>query len=92
MKRFSWNPEKNLILKSDPARRICFEDIVTAIEAGGLLDDLEHINPRKYPGQRLLAVLVDGYVYGVPYVLDGDEVFLKTVYPSRRLTAIYLKG
>jgi len=39
--------------------------LVAAIEAGGLLDDIEHQNREKYPGQRLLVVLANGYVYAV---------------------------
>jgi hypothetical protein len=37
----SWSPEKNRELKSDVKRNICFEDIVAAIEGGGLLDEIE---------------------------------------------------
>ena len=66
MRTIGWSPEKNRELKSDTARRICFEDIVAAIEAGGLLDDIEHPNREKYPGQRVLVVLVNAYVYASP--------------------------
>jgi len=92
MKRFAWSPDKNRELKTNPHRDVCFEDIVTAIEGGGLLDDIEHMNAEKYPHQRLLVVLFNDYVYGVPYVSDDEEIFLKTVYPSRKLTALYLTG
>ncbi len=67
MRTIAWSPEKNRELKSDAKRRICFEDIVVAIEAGGLLDDVEHPNREKDPGQRLLVVLANGYAYAVPY-------------------------
>ena len=90
MKTIVWGVEKNRELKSDPKRRICFEDIVAAIESGGLLDDIEHPNRAKYPGQRVLVVLANGYVYAVPYVETPDGIFLKTAFPSRRLKAQYL--
>ena len=64
---------KNRELKSDPKRGICFEDIVAAIESGGLLDDIEHPNRAKYPGQRVLVVLANGYVYAVPYVENSGR-------------------
>ena len=92
MRTIAWSPEKNRELKSDTKRGICFEDIVAAIEAGGLLDDIEHPNREKYPGQRLLVVLANGYVYAVPYVETPDGMFWKTAFPSRRLKALYLPG
>lgn len=86
-----WSVEKNNQLKADSSRNICFEDIVAAIENGGLLADIRHPNSVKYPNQRILAVLNEGYVYAVPYVRhDDDTIFLKTVYPSRTLTRMYL--
>jgi hypothetical protein len=92
MVQFRWNEEKNLLLKQNSDRAICIEDIVAAIESGGLLDDVEHINASKYPSQRMYIVLHNNYVYSVPYVRDKDSAFLKTIYPSRKLTAMYLKG
>jgi hypothetical protein len=86
MKTIVWSVEKNRELKSDPKRGICFEDIVAAIESGGLLDDVR----AKYPGQRVLVVLANGYVYAVPYVDTPDGIFLKTAFPSQRLKAEYL--
>jgi hypothetical protein len=85
MRTIAWSPEKNRELKSDARRRICFEDIVAAIESGGLLDDIEHPNREKYPRQRMLVVLAN--VYAVPYVSTPDGIFLKTAFPSRRLKA-----
>ena len=61
-----------------------------AIESGGLLDDIEHPNRERYPGQRMLVVLVNDYVYAVPYVETPEGIFLKTAFPSRRLKAYYL--
>jgi len=88
MKPFRWNHEKNEALKID--RSISFEEIVLAIEADGLLDQLRHPNPEKYPNQSVLVVALDGYVYLVPYVEEPDYFFLKTVIPSRKATRDYL--
>lgn len=84
MKPFRWNHAKNEALKIE--RRISFEEIVLAVEADGLLDQLRHPNPEKYPSQSVLAVAFDGYVYLVPYVEEADHFFLKTVIPSRKAT------
>lgn len=88
MKPFRWNHDKNEVLKKD--RGISFEEIVLAIEADGLLDELHHPNPEKYPNQSILVVSLDGYVYLVPYVEETDYFFLKTVIPSRKATREYL--
>ena len=82
MKRMDLNPEKNRELRADRDRNICFEDIVAAVESGGLLDDVEHPNIEKYPGQRLLVVALNDYVYAVPYVETADGIFLKTAFPE----------
>ena len=34
---------------------------------------------------------INNYAYAVPYLTDGDVVFFKTLFPSRKYTAIYLK-
>ena len=70
---------------------MAFDRTVAAIENGGLLDDLEHPNPEKYPHQRVMVVVVEGYAYTVPYVEDVDHLFLKTVFPSRSYTRTYLR-
>ena len=88
MKPFRWNHEKNELLKVE--RRISFEEIVLAIEADGLLDDLRHPNHEKYPNQSVFVVALDGYVYLVPYVEESDYYFLKTIIPSRKATRDYL--
>jgi hypothetical protein len=88
MKPFRWNHDKNETLKVE--RSISFEEIVLAIEADGLLDELRHPNPEKYPNQSVFVVALDGYVYLVPYVEERDYYFLKTVIPSRKATRDYL--
>lgn len=66
-----------------------FEQMVVAVEAGGLLDVLAHPNRAKYPNQRVLVVASDGYAYLVPFVEERDHFFLKTVIPSRKATRDY---
>jgi uncharacterized DUF497 family protein len=90
MKYFSWNEEKNELLKEE--RQISFEDVVFYIEQGFLLDVLEHPNQEKYQGQKIFVVQIDEYAYLVPFVEDEREIFLKTIIPSRKATKKYLKG
>ena len=89
MKPFRWGPAKNDQLQRD--RGISFEQMVVAIEAGGLLDILAHPNAAKYANQRVLVVESEGYVYLVPFGEQADHYFLKTAIPSRKATRDYLK-
>ncbi|HBF24629.1 MAG TPA: hypothetical protein DDW43_03835 [Nitrosomonas sp.] len=59
---------------------------------GGLLDDIIHPNTTDYPNQRIFVIQIHDYVYLVPYVENQDEIFLKTIIPSRKFTRIYLGG
>ena len=88
MKLFNWNPEKNRQLVNE--RGIAFEEIIFLIQNGYLLDEIEHPNSTDYPNQRIFIVEVDAYVYMVPFIENNDELFLKTIIPSRKLTRIYL--
>jgi len=71
-------------------RGLSFEDIVFYLQRDKLLDDIEHPNKEKYPNQRVFVLNIDEYVYLVPYVEDQNEIFLKTVIPSRKATKQYL--
>lgn len=88
MKPFRWNHDKNEALKIE--RSVSFEEIVLALESDGLLDQLRHPNPDKYPNQSVLVVVLGAYVYLVPFVEESDYFFLKTVIPSRKATRDYL--
>lgn len=90
MKAFRWNPDKNRALLSE--RGVSFEEVIVAIDRGGLLDVLAHPNLGKYPNQRLLVVTWGDYVYLVPYVEEADYYFLKTIIPSRKATRDYLRA
>lgn len=89
MKTYRWSEKKNEQLKQ--SRGISFEDVVLALESGGLLDVLAHPNPRRYPNQKVLVIAVMEYVYLVPHIEEPDHIFLKTVIPSRKATRDYGK-
>lgn len=89
MKTIRWNCGKNLWLIRN--RGVCFEQVFLLFERGELLDVVDHPNPKKYPGQKEAVVVIDDYAYVVPYVEDEEEIFLKTIIPSRKATAKYLK-
>jgi len=84
MKPISWNAEKNAVLKAE--RGVSFEDVVFHILSGDILDTLEHPNQERYPGQQIHVIAIEEYVYLVPFVESDEEVFLKTIIPSRKAT------
>lgn len=91
MMLFEWDEEKDAALREK--RGISFEDIEYAVNSGGLLADIPHPNRERYPHQRMLAVQIGARVYGVPCVLKDEKTyFLKTAYPSRKLTKRFLKN
>lgn len=75
-------------------RNIGFEAVIDAMDSGRLLDVLPHPDQKTYPHQRLYILDMGGYVYVVPFVIDEEkkEIFLKTIFPSRKMTAKYLGG
>lgn len=88
MKIYNWNAEKNEVVIVD--RGVSFVEVVFYIENGGLLDEIAHPNSQEYSHQRIFVVAIESYVYLVPYVETEDEIFLKTIIPSRKFTKIYL--
>ncbi|MBA3537615.1 MAG: toxin [Tatlockia sp.] len=87
--QYEFSAEKNKVLIKD--RSISFEAIISAINSGSLLDILEHPNKIKYPNQQIYVVNMDGYIYLVPSVKrNAETIFLKTIFPSRKLTKLYL--
>ena len=75
MKLISWSAEKNALLKA---------------ERGVSFDTVEHPHQERYPGQQIHVIAIKEYVYLVPFVESEEEVFLKTIIPSRKATKSYL--
>lgn len=84
MQHFNWDKEKNLRLKE--LRGISFEEIVFYISTGAVIDVIENRNNEKYKDQFMFIIEIDSYAHIVPFVENDDEIFLKTIYPSRKAT------
>jgi uncharacterized DUF497 family protein len=88
MKLYDWDPEKNQQLIEE--RGISFEEVIFHLQSDSLLDDVEHPNQKEYSHQRMYVVLIEDYVYLIPYVESKNGIFLKTIIPSRKATKHYL--
>ena len=86
---FEWKPEKNAWLRRH--RRISFEQIVVHLGRGDVWKTSPHPNREKYPHQSVAFVVVENYVYLVPFDVIGDAIFLRTIIPSRKATKQYLE-
>jgi uncharacterized DUF497 family protein len=84
---FEWDPDKNEWLKKE--RGISFEEIIFYLSQGDLWKVADHPNQEKYPGQGIYFVLVENYIYLVPYVKKENQICLKTIIPSRKATRDY---
>lgn len=85
---FEFSADKNKLLLE--TRNICFEHIISLINEGSLLDIISHPNQVKYSGQKMYVIDVDSYCCLVPFVKKQNEIFLKTIIPSRKATKYYL--
>jgi len=70
-------------------RGVCFEDVVFHMQAGDILDTLDHPNQERYPNQQIHVIAIEDYIYLVPFIESEEEVFLKTIIPSRKATKEY---
>ena len=58
--------------------------------AGDILDTVDHPNQERYPEQQIHVIAIEEYVYLVPFLESEEEVFLRTIIPSRKATKSYL--
>lgn len=81
MRNITWSPLKSKRLKR--TRGVSFEEIIKA----ELMDIIEH---PKLERQKVMVFKHRGYLWAVPFVVEGEIIFLKTIYPSRKLMKKYL--
>jgi len=41
--------------------------------------------------KKIAVVMIDTYVYLIPYVEHDEEIFLKTIIPGRKATSKYMR-
>lgn len=86
-KQVRWNEEKNQLLILE--RNLSFEMVIEKLEKEEILGIEPHPNKKKYPNQMIFVLRLRGYVCYVPFVETKEEIFLKTIIPSRKLNKIY---
>jgi hypothetical protein len=75
-----WSALKSERLKK--TRGVSFEEIVVS----------KYIGKTNHPTKEHQEILVyehKNYLWAVPFVVEGEGIFLKTLYPSRKLMKTY---
>ncbi len=78
-----WALSKSEELKRE--RGVSFEEIVRA----KLVAVMEHPSRSR---QSIMLFEFRDYIWVVPFVTQGEEIFLKTLFPSRKYTKKWKKG
>lgn len=78
-----WCAEKSRVLKYQ--RGVSFEELLKE----RVITTVDH--PTR-GNQYLMLFEREGYVWVVPCVTEGNETFLKTLYPCRKYTRLYREG
>ncbi|MBN2825842.1 MAG: BrnT family toxin [Campylobacterales bacterium] len=86
-KLIKWDEAKNQLLQLQ--RGVSFEDILEQLETEKIIARKVHPNSEKYPNQEIFVLKLNDYIYYVPFVESENEIFLKTIIPSRKLTKEY---
>ncbi len=85
--KYEWDSAKNEWLKKE--RKISFEQIIFHLSQGDVWKIADHPYQKKYPGQKMYYIAIEGYIYIVPHIIEKEYIFLKTIIPSRKATKIY---
>jgi hypothetical protein len=88
-KQILWDKDKDATLLA--RRGIGLEFVAGLLEQGAYLMIVDHWNQTRYPHQKAFVLEIDGYAYYVPYVETPLNIFLKTIFPSRKATRLYLR-
>jgi hypothetical protein len=84
---FEFSDEKNEKIKR--TRNISFETVIVYVLENKILDIIEH---PKRENQYMYVLRYDEKVYACPFVVEPDKIFLKTIFPSRKIAREYGEG
>ena len=85
--QYDWDSKKNDFLKAN--RGISFEAVIVHLRREDIWKVTDHPDQARHPGQSILFVIVDDYIYMAPLEIRGDTLWLVTISPSRKATRQY---
>ena len=81
IQELEWDEKKSQITKQKHGKSL--EEIALHIRAGKAVAFFEHPNQKKYPGQWLIVLDLEGYPWVVPCEFRGNKLRLVTAFPNR---------
>ena len=87
---FLYDEKKNQLLFE--TRGLSFEQAIEIIAQEGVLLDFKHPNSEIYPNQRIMVISINHYPHCTPYVMDGENFVLKTIFKDRRFKYLLESG
>ena len=87
MKKIRFSKEKDKWLRK--VRKVGFEEVIKIINEGQIIDEIDH---PKRKNQKFLIIRINDYIHVVPFVESEREIFLKTIYKSRKFDKHYTKN
>jgi len=89
--KYKFDQQKNSLLLKQ--RNIGFEKIIETLTDLDVVLMVEHSNKEKYPNQKLIYTQIDQEIFVVPCVVEENgDIFLKTIFPSRKARQLLLKN
>lgn len=86
-----WNAEKALWLRRE--RNVDMTEVARLIENEQFLAIEKVPSQDNHPEQLMFVISLNNYAYCVPFVIEATgDIFIKTVFPSRKLNAKYNRG
>jgi len=85
LKPINYNQDKSDLLKQ--ARGVSLKEVAVMIAKGDYIDVIDNPN---YPSQQVFILNIDAYIWECPFIISETEIFLKTLFPNRKLTKKYL--
>ena len=79
---YRWNSDKDVELRME--REVNFKAVVQAIRNGGLVA-IRANHSKQHLGQKTFVINMNDYTYCVPFIEEKEYIFLKTIFPSRKL-------
>ncbi len=87
--KYEFDESKSKKLRQD--RGLGFEEIITLIEDGYVVKTYPHPHAQRHPGQKVIAVNAEGYIWLVIAERRENKLRLVTLYQSRKETKKWLK-
>ncbi len=81
--KLEWDKDKNQQLKK--SRGVCFEAVHDLLMQETEVLVMKHHNVKDYPHQWEMYLDINGYTHCIPFVQKGHVIFLKTIFPSRKM-------